>query len=754
MIKVGVFLGGKSIEREVSFNSGRTICDHLDTELFKVIPIFQAATGDLYILPWSFLYRGKIADFEHRLEKQAQKIVWDDLPGLVDFVYIATHGKYAEDGRLQAILELLKTPYLGTKIFGSALGMNKILHNHFLKLHNISIPKGFDVTVEQIKNYDSAFMQNLLEQHEISFPVIVKPAHEGSSFGVFAVHDLKHLKSAVTKACFISGDVGQNVLIEQKIEGMEFCCIVITDVVTGDLIALPPTEVILQQGIEIFDYRHKYMPGVALKRTPPLCSAEKIKKIQDVCVATMRALEMTNIARFDGFLTSDGQVIIIDSNTLTGMAPSTFLFRQAAEIGMGHAELINHLIKTELKNYQMERQVTKINDQKKIKVAVLFGGASNEKEISLESGRNVCYKLSPEKYDVIPVFVDSNMQLYHIPQKLLVCPSTKEITSRLLEAKLVPWSSLKSIADFVFLTLHGGQGENGVVQGTLEMLEIPYNGPSIFASSLCMDKFKTGQFLKAKGFDVPQAMLLSKKDFEQILLCSIQPSPLAMANTVVVGDPEIKKESSPLDQFIQQIKFPCIVKPHDDGCSVMVASPKNKTELFQALQEIFKQKDFALIEERLIGMELTVGVVGNQNPRALAPSEAIAQGGVLSIEEKFLPGAGENQTPARLPKEDILLVQRVVRDAYVAIGCIGYSRVDCFFQNDLQSPTGKKRVVILEFNTLPGLTPATCLFHQAAEEGLRPMELLDEIIELGFQAHRHDGVVSVDSVLQKQQEGF
>ncbi len=127
MIKVGVLLGGKSIEREVSFNSGRTICDHLDITLYEVIPLFQTAIGDLYILPWTFLYRGKIADFEHRLAIEAKKISWDDLPTCIDFMYIAVHGKYAEDGRLQAILELLKIPYLGTKIFGSALGMNKVL---------------------------------------------------------------------------------------------------------------------------------------------------------------------------------------------------------------------------------------------------------------------------------------------------------------------------------------------------------------------------------------------------------------------------------------------------------------------------------------------------------------------------------------------------------------------------------------------------------------------------------------------------
>jgi D-alanine-D-alanine ligase-like ATP-grasp enzyme len=186
----------------------------------------------------------------------------------------------------------------------------------------------------------------------------------------------------------------------------------------------------------------------------------------------------------------------------------------------------------------------------------------------------------------------------------------------------------------------------------------------------------------------------------------------------------------------------------------MVFAPKDEKELHQALNIILQQKDFALIEERIMGMELTVGVVGNANPRAMAPSQSITKNSILTLEEKFLPGAGENQTPAHLPPEDILLVQRVVRDAFIAMHCQGYSRIDCFFQTELQSPTGKKRVVILECNTLPALTPATCLFHQAAEEGLRPIDLLDEIVQLGFQAHKSEQLISVDQALQNQQHEF
>ena len=100
-INVGVLMGGMSVEKEVSFISGRTVCDHLDTQIYNVIPLFQTTDNHLFILPWRFLYRGKITDFLHRLESEAEKIRWDDLKKNIDFMYIATHGRYAEDGTLQ-----------------------------------------------------------------------------------------------------------------------------------------------------------------------------------------------------------------------------------------------------------------------------------------------------------------------------------------------------------------------------------------------------------------------------------------------------------------------------------------------------------------------------------------------------------------------------------------------------------------------------------------------------------------------------
>ncbi|NDD53516.1 hypothetical protein EBZ39_06520 [bacterium] len=148
------------------------------------------------------------------------------------------------------------------------------------------------------------------------------------------------------------------------------------------------------------------------------------------------------------------------------------------------------------------------------------------------------------------------------------------------------------------------------------------------------------------------------------------------------------------------------------------------------------EEHYLMLEEMILGVELTVGILGNENPQALPPSLAVAKKGILTQEEKFLPGEGENQTPAPLPSTVLALVQQTVRDAFVAIGCVGYSRIDCFYQSAEVSPTGKERVVLLEFNTVPALTPATCIFHQAAEIGISPMEFIDAIVKLGLEHHQ------------------
>ncbi len=757
-VRVGVLMGGKSIEAEVSFNSGRTICDHLDSSSYTVIPIFQKQNGDLFILPLRFLHRGKIADFQHRLEDESEKIIWDDLSDLIDFAYIAMHGRYAEDGTLQGMLEILNIPYLGSKIGASAISMDKIMQKKVMVSSGITVPESLSLTPDVIEKIDEKNLLARVKKINLDFPLIVKPNREGSSLGVSLVKNIDKLLPAIKHASTIHPGRQQAVLIEEKIEGMEFSCIILTNAKTGKPILLPPTEIAHEEGADFFDYEQKYMPGRAEKFTPARCEPEIIDIIQQTCLKVMQTLEFSNMARIDGFV-SGGKIIIIDPNSLSGMAPSSFLFREAAEINMNHTQVINHLIETELHEYGMmnaQRNKTKTNSMKNIKkrIAVLFGGNSAEKEISLESGRNILYKLSPQNYEAIPLFVNKNFQLFQIDNRLLVRNSTQEIEDALTKDIQVKWNDLPSLCDFVFIGLHGGKGENGAVQGTLEMLGMPYNGSSVLASSLCMNKFKTNQFLKSQGFDVPKGVLISKEDLQNITQQSSHPSTSSgrAEKTFSTAHPDLSINSrlkapskaahpEPVEGvegygWLKNMSFPLIIKPHDDGCSIGVTKAENETELQEKIQEIFALgKSHALIEECITGMELTVGVIGNENPKALPPSQAVAADGLLSIQEKFLPGAGENQTPAPLPPDALKFVQKTIEDVYKTIGCKGYARIDCFYQSPQESPTADHRCIIIEINTLPGMTPATCIFHQADELGISPMEFIDQIIELGMEEH-------------------
>lgn len=727
-LRIGVLMGGISVEREVSFNSGRTVCDHIDTSRYEIVPLLQTKDGKLYQIPWYFLHRGKTTDFEHRLAQEAVALTWDDLKKIIDFAFIAMHGRYAEDGLLQGLLEVLGIPYLGSGVLASALCMDKITQRVFLQQAGIQTPRSVALyEVDQLsKSADfSAYLIDRMHEHQLGFPCVVKPHAEGSSIGVRVVYEAESLGQAVCAAAVSSKERYQPVIIEEKLVGMEFAMIVLTNYKTGELVPLPPTEVVLEDQTDIFDYNQKYMPGRAHKFTPARADAAVIERIQRTVMATVSALGITTLARVDGFVTDDNRIVIVDPNTFSGLAPSSFFFRQAAELGMTHAQVINYLIETELYAYGMlsddedSRQIAKTHDNSgapgvpKIRVVVLMGGDSNEREISLESGRNVTYKLSPALYEVVPIFVSPLMELFYITQSQLVLNSTAEIINSLKPEAQIQWANLPSIADFVFIALHGGRGENGSVQGMLEMLRLPYNGSGVLTSALCMDKYKTNQFLKAHGFEVPQGILISLTQWEK--------------------SPQIVVE-----QIVGILKFPIIVKPHDDGCSILVQQALDKPGLMRAVENIFKTGKMSILaEEFLASMELTVGVLGNTVLQILPPTKVVRLEAVLSMEEKFLPGAGENITPAPLSALATIDVQETVRRAYQALGCKGYARIDCFYQSAAESPTGHDRVIVLEVNTLPGLTPATCIFHQAAEVGMRPMDFLKVIIDFGLYEHRN-----------------
>jgi D-alanine-D-alanine ligase len=349
--------------------------------------------------------------------------------------------------------------------------------------------------------------------------------------------------------------------------------------------------------------------------------------------------------------------------------------------------------------------MTEVRATAKLKVGVIMGGVSSEKEVSLESGRNIFSKFSRDKYDPLPIFMDSQGALWEIPLKLLMRNSTRDIEEDLAnEATRIPYETLKSRVDLVCLGLHGKYGEDGCIQGLLELLQLPYTGSGVLASALGMDKWTGRKILSISGIDVPRTLPVFKRQW----------------NT--------GEQTAILEQIKTGIGFPCVVKPTREGCSTAVNKVVGPEDIPAALNDAFVWDDTALVEEFLTGMEVTCGVIGNDHPEALTPSETIPTAAILSLEDKFLYGQGENKTPARLPGETLRKIQDIAVMTFRSLDLKGYARIDMFV-----TPEG--RVVVLEPNTLPGMTPSTVLFHQAAAAGITQSVLIDRIIQYALEAH-------------------
>jgi len=335
-----------------------------------------------------------------------------------------------------------------------------------------------------------------------------------------------------------------------------------------------------------------------------------------------------------------------------------------------------------------------------------MGGLSSEREVSLESGRNIFSKINRQQYDPIPIFMDDRAALWEIPLKLLMRNSTRDIADDVAqEAKPIPYESLKDGVDVVCLGLHGKYGEDGCVQGLLELLGIPYTGSGVLASAIGMDKYVSRQILKINGIDVPQTIPVRRRQWEA-------------------------DRHAVMDEIEGGIGFPCVVKPCREGCSTAVMKVVATQGLPDALDNAFQWDNLALAEEFLTGMEVTCGVLGAETPEALTPSETIPTSDLLSLEDKFLYGQGENKTPARLPDDQLERVRKTAVETFRALGLTGYARIDIFVRAD-------GRIAVLEPNTLPGMTPSTVLFHQAAASGITQAGLIDRIIRSALEVHAH-----------------
>jgi len=315
-----------------------------------------------------------------------------------------------------------------------------------------------------------------------------------------------------------------------------------------------------------------------------------------------------------------------------------------------------------------------------------MGGKTPEHEISLISGREVVKNLAKDKYEIIPILISRDGKEWRIVEKESFFEG-----SRILEGV----NELVNIGDVVFIAMHGPFGEDGTVQGMLDLFGIPYTGPGVLASALGMDKLMFRKIMESEGIPVPKYVALKSK----------------------TNSREIKKKMGP---------FPYFVKPNNQGSSVGCSLVKNEEELIKALDLAFSYDGTVLVDEYLGDKELTCAILGNKKPRALPVIEIIPTGKFFDYESKYESGGAEEIVPARIGEKVRKEVQKLSVKVYRVLGCKGFSRVD-FMLKDGEKP------VVLEINTIPGLTPMSLLPKAARADGVSYPELLDEIVRLALE---------------------
>ena len=328
-----------------------------------------------------------------------------------------------------------------------------------------------------------------------------------------------------------------------------------------------------------------------------------------------------------------------------------------------------------------------------IKIGVVYGGMSTEHDVSLISGKNVIENLDKSKYEIY---------------EMKITKDGKWLDKRDREIKDV-YKLLKEM-DTVFPVLHGLYGEDGTIQGMLELASVPYVGCKVLASSVCMDKVYTKIVLeKAK---IPQAKYIYIKDGNKY---------------VDENFDEIKLENDEIVKLVEEkIGFPVFVKPSNSGSSVGVNKAKDGAELIKSLADASIYDRKILIEEAIIGKEVECAVLGNGDVQASTVGEILSAEEFYSYDAKYENKESKTVIPADLPKEKIDEIRKLAIKAFKAVDGSGLSRVDFFVQEE----TGK--VYINEINTMPGFTEISMYPKLWENEGISYTELLTKLVELSM----------------------
>ncbi|MBI4022713.1 hypothetical protein HY375_00935 [Candidatus Berkelbacteria bacterium] len=785
-LQLAILCGGPSYERGISLNSARSAMDHLHGDDIEVTPIYFDRAKRAYALSRSQLYSNTPSDFDFKLERTATPLTPDQLTAQLkrlDLVFPAIHGQFGEDGELQSYLEEIGVPFVGSGSAACERAFNKYTARQFLaELGYATLPA---LQIEHGQADTGSRIDAFFQEHELT-RAIVKPARAGSSIGVFSVASVAEALLAIEK--IVDQGIDDRIVIEPFARGVEFTMLVLANH-AGEPVALMPTEVEIDyRAHQIFDYRKKYLPTRQVTwHSPPRFPSKITEEIRSQGEALFTAFGMRDVARFDGWLLEDGRVWFSDFNPVSGMEQNSFLFLQAAQLGISHRGILRYILSLAatrggLPFSPAEPRPTHARER----VDVLFGGATAERQVSVMSGTNVWQKLRRSPcYEPQPFLLDTDEQtvwsvpyayaLHHTVEEIAEACRSAAVTERRFRPKrerilkrLAPPQRLVSVADFtprrctldafiagsplVFIALHGGLGEDGRLQAKLEAAGVPYTGSGPAASALAADKAATGQALQ--GLE-DQGIIATKKVTVPVTeLATYDPN--QFESLWYRLQKELRTSS-------------VIVKPIGDGCSAGVVRLYTSDDLATyarllaegvvripaetlhrqtsivempaqlpptlLFEKFIETDDILIVDQEMLWkrqtgvIEITVGVYGQEGQMtAMNPSITVASGSVLSVEEKFQGGTGVNITP---PPEEyvsgavIASTRTKIAQVAQALGLSGFARIDAFLDID------SGELTIIEANSIPGLTPSTVIYHQALAEHppLEPTAFLEKILE-------------------------
>jgi D-alanine-D-alanine ligase len=316
-----------------------------------------------------------------------------------------------------------------------------------------------------------------------------------------------------------------------------------------------------------------------------------------------------------------------------------------------------------------------------MRVAVLAGGRSSEHEISLSSARAIRAGLEAAGKDVVDVEIASDGRWSADGQAIAIEPSGGLLG-----------------ADAVFPALHGPFGEDGTVQGLLELADVPYVGAGVLASALCMDKLTFKDVMAHAG--IPQVAYRRAREGDDLA-------------------------------DLEALGLPVFVKPARLGSSVGISKATTRAELETALQDAWRHDPLAIVEALSRGMEVECSVVGNDEPVASQPGELVVNAEWYDYEAKYRPGGMELVVPARLDEAARDRVRALAIDVFRRVGCAGLARVDFFVEDG-------GRVLVNELNTMPGFTETSVFPKLFVESGLAFPDLLSRLVELAVERYARE----------------